>query len=468
MVFGGIVSSPRSSLSPQQLLGLANTYLETANKVNDLDIALVLCYDTEVSLSQAKKGAKRDEEQQSMHEGIATTYISLGKVLDSRGRSREARASYEKAKKMGVNVQDFDRLAQSFDSKSTLESNSNTEAMKIALVDSVTKPKLNRGIAPISPLIFAENVRPLTTFNKLPEPDERLINTPQLACCLTLLKAAHSLDDRLEPTARDWLLAVENDLDEQERLNVLRTDVIRAYMRDELKDAKAVAEVVCLSPVLDKDAFRDLLLQFYDGVAQSDLLNFHQLDGLAHLIQGADSGYLDADDLVKILGLLSKRIQDTHQQSPRHIYQLTLTASRVLDAMADTKVEGLDREKLHEPLSSYLNAMKDISDPYLVYQIAYAYQALQCVPDDETLWQATLRRTGKVIKGVSGLVSAVKGLDLNGFIEGLNDIQKGLGGATEVVQLVVSVCEEVTSLTKSGKGFLDCLKEGFSFKRKCA
>ncbi|KAF9919257.1 hypothetical protein BGZ65_012267, partial [Modicella reniformis] len=110
--------------------------------------------------------------------------------------------------------------------------------------------------------------------------------------------------------------------------------------------------------------------------------------------------------------------------------------------MADTKVEGLDREKLHEPLSSYLNAMKGISDPYLVYQVAYAYQALQCVPDDETLWQATLRRSGKVIKGVSGLVSAVKGLDISGFIEGLKDIQKGLGGATEVIQLVVSVFAE--------------------------
>ncbi|KAF9928472.1 hypothetical protein BGZ65_006256, partial [Modicella reniformis] len=223
MVFGSIFSSLRSNLSPQQLLGLANAYLETANRVIDLNIVLVLCHDTELSLSQARKDSKRDMEQQSVHEEIATTYISLGKVLDSRGRSTEAQASFEKAKKMGVKIEDFDRLAQSFDSKSSvcplqdpLESNFNTEAVKILQVDSVTKPKVNHGIALIPPLIFTENVRPHSTFNKLPEPDERLINTPQLACCLTLLKAAHSLDDRLEPTARDWLLAVENDFDEQE------------------------------------------------------------------------------------------------------------------------------------------------------------------------------------------------------------------------------------------------------------
>ncbi|KAF9951385.1 hypothetical protein BGZ65_005974, partial [Modicella reniformis] len=471
MVFG---STPRNNLSPQQLLGLANAYLESANRVDDGDIALVLCHDTESSLSQAKKGGKRNKEQ-SVLDGVATAYIGLGKVLDSRGRSSEAQASYEAAKKMGKSVQDFDRLAQSFDSKNnahppqgTMGSNSNVNTVNIPPVVAVTKRKVNRSIALIPPLIFAENVRPHTTFKKLPESDERLINTSQLACCLTLLKIAHSLDDTLEPIARDWLLTVENDPDEQERLKLLKTDIIRAYMRDELKDAKAVAEIVCLSPALDKAAFQDLLHLFYDRVAQSDLLNFHQLDGLANLLQGADPGFLEADDLIKILAFLSKRIQDTDKQSPRHIYQLILAASRVLDAMADTKFEGLNREKLHEPLSSYLNSMKKVSDPYLIYQVAYAYQALQCVPDDESLLQATLRRTGKVIKGVSGLVSAVKGLNLSGFIEGLSDIQKGLAGATEVVQLVVSVFDDVSSLTESGKGFLDCLKEGFSFKRKCA
>ena len=91
-----------------------------------------------------------------------------------------------------------------------------------------------------------------------------------------------------------------------------------------------------------------------------------------------------------------------------------------------------------------------------------------CIPDDESLWQATLRRTGKVIKGVSGLVSAVKGLDLNGFIEGLRNIQKGMAGAAEIVHIVRATCDGVVSLGESGQGFLKCLQEGLSFNRKCS
>jgi hypothetical protein len=197
-------------------------------------------------------------------------------------------------------------------------------------------------------------------------------------------------------------------------------------------------------------------------------LDIHQLQGLAQLIQGADKGYLEADDLVKILTLLATRLKETHQQSPRHIYQLTLAASYVLDAMADIKVEGLDRETLHEPLSSYLNALKGNAEPYLMFQAAYACQALMCVPDNESLWQATIRRTGKVIRGVSGLVSAVKGLDLSGFIDGLKDIQQGIAGVSEVVQVVATAFDGVKSITEGGQGFLEGIKEGLSFQRKCA
>ncbi|KAF9343806.1 hypothetical protein BGX34_006350, partial [Mortierella sp. NVP85] len=134
--------------------------------------------------------------------------------------------------------------------------------------------------------------------------------------------------------------------------------------------------------------------------------------------------------------------------------------------MADTKVKGLDRERLHEPLTLYLSEIKDVSDPYLVYQAVYAYQALLYVPDDETLWQATLRRTGKVIQGVAGLVSAVKGLDLNGFMDGLKDIQQGVSGTAGVLKLAKSTFDGVRSLSDSGKGFVDCMKEGLGVKRK--
>ncbi|KAG0214888.1 hypothetical protein BGX31_000975, partial [Mortierella sp. GBA43] len=463
MVFG-LISSPRGKLSQQQSLELAHAFLEGAGKVHDRDVVLVLCHETEAALFHAKKAAKRADNP-TARDGIATAYIRLGRVLESHEYRSEAQTIYKKAEKMGVKVQGIDQLAHSQDPSQPAVLTLGTASSPSALQE---KSNIGHSIVTLPSHIFSENVRPPTVAEKLPQTDERLSSTPQLACCLGLLKDSHSLDDVLEPTARDWLQVVENDEDEQERLKILSMDVIRTYKKEEIKDAKAVAEVVYLAPVLEKDAFRDLLMEFYNGIDHSGLLDFHQLEGLDQMIQGAGPGYLHADDLVKILGLLTTRLQNTHQQSPQHMLQLILAASYVLDAMADTCVEGLDRETLHQPLTSYLDSLKGSTDPFMMYQVAYAYQALLCVPDNETLWQATLRRTTKVIRGVSGLVSAVKGLDLNGFLDGLKDIQQGLAGASEVVKTIVTVFDGVSDLTAGGRGFLKGLKEGLSFQRKCA
>ena len=319
-------------------------------------------------------------------------------------------------------------------------------------------------VAPTVPVhIFADNIPSPTVQLKLPGPDERLDNTPQLVCCLGLLKIGQSTDIKLEPTTLKWVQTIEKDMDEQERLHGVATDLIRAFKREEIKDAKVVAEVVSLAPILDKDTFHDLLREFYSGINHSGLLDFQELEGLAQLIQGADHGHLDAEDLVKILELLSTRLMDTHQQSSQHMHQLTLAVAHVLDAMVDTNVTGLNRERLHEPLSSYLGGLKESPDPFLVYQAAYAYQALLCVPDDETTWQAAMRRTGNVVRGVSGVVSAVKGLDLVKFMEGLEDIQKGMSGIANVVEVAKTAYDGVTSLIAGGKGFMDSIKEGLSF-----
>ncbi|KAF9346729.1 hypothetical protein BGX34_003689, partial [Mortierella sp. NVP85] len=482
MVFGSVISSPRGNLSIQQALELSTIYMEQAVRAQDVDIALVFCHDTEVSLHQARRAAKQAHDQTMRHE-IAIGYIRLGRMLAIRGYFGEAKAIYKKAEKLGVKVQEHDeddsQLKHSYDTKSIAPSERSERSTVDSIVDTPPeipqqpispqkKPRKTNNFAILPSHIFAENVRPLTVIAKLPEPDERLINTSQLAYCLALLSDSQELDEILEPSARKWLHLVENDEDEHERLKVLALDVIRTFKKEEIKDAKAIAEVVCLAPVIERDIFRDLLRSFYDGIDHSALLDIHQLQGLAHLIQGADSGYLDADDLVKILGLLTTRLREIHQQSPQHIYQLTLAASYVLDAMADTNVKGLDRETLHEPLSSYLDALKGNAEPYLMYQAAYAFQALLCVPDNESLWQATIRRTGKVIQGVSGLVSAAKGLDLNGFMDGLKDIQQGLAGASEAVKVVVTAFDGAKSLASSGQGFMDGLKEGLSFNRKCA
>ncbi|KAG0243670.1 hypothetical protein BGX31_010371 [Mortierella sp. GBA43] len=422
----------------------------------DPGIALVLCHDAEVSLSQVKRAAKYNADK-TIHNEIATVYIGLGDFLESRGHQEEAKAFYKKSEKWGGRPYDPDRPGRSIRPTITRIP---PRPLSVRTQES--------DAATLSQEIFLMNVCPPAVDFKPPEPDTGLSDTPQLAHCLALLHTDLDLDDILNSAARKWLKTTRDDPDEQERLNTLATYVIRAFKRDELKDAKAVAEVMYLAPVLENDDYRYLLKEFYSGIDQSGLLDIHQLEGLAQVVQSAQNGYLDSDDLVKVLALLSKRLRDTHRQSTDHTYQLTLAVSHVLDAMADANVKGLDREKLHEPLSLYLDKLKKSSDPYLLYQAAYAFQALLCVPDNESIWKATLRRTGKVLQGVAGLVSAVKSLDLNGFIEGLRNIQQGLAGASDMVQIVKTACDGVTSLASNGERFLECLKEGFSFSRKCA
>ncbi|KAF9981591.1 hypothetical protein BGZ65_003786, partial [Modicella reniformis] len=468
-MFHSTSSSSHATLSPQKALDLTNVYLENARKVKDPQLALELCGNAETSLSRVMKMAlnppkHQQTQDQTLREGAASSCFELGQLQDHLGSSDKAQTNYKKAGKLGWHAK------EPSNPNNNNNSNGNLGPMDDQNPSAQDTTGTGQGdIAIIPAHIFSENKSPPSTAaSNLPEPDKRLDNTPQLARCLGILQASFAPDDIQDPTTRSWLQTIENDTDERERLISLAIAVIKEFSRDGLKDTKAVAEVVTLAPILKREDFLILLRLFYNGVGQSDLLDVNQLEGLAQVIQSASPGFLDADDLVKILDLLSTRLKNTHRDSSHHIYRLTLAVSHVLDAMADTKVTGLNREKLHEPLTAYLEKLKGNSDPYLVYQAAYAFQALLCVPDDETLWQTTLRRTGKVIQGVSGLVSAVKGLDINGFIEGLGNIEKGLAGVTKVFGLVKGAYGDITSLVKSGQGFLDCLQEGLCFDTRRA
>lgn len=100
-MFSGFASS-RSSLSPQQALKLANVYLVCARNEEDPDVSLILCHDTEISLSQAKKAvSRRAEDHDAVVQGIAAAYVTLSALLEKRGRSNEAKAINKKASKLG-------------------------------------------------------------------------------------------------------------------------------------------------------------------------------------------------------------------------------------------------------------------------------------------------------------------------------------------------------------------------------
>jgi hypothetical protein len=100
MVFGTIISSPRRSLSLDKALTLARFYLENARETTDSEFFLVLCRDTEVSISQAKRAAWRTTNQNERNR-IATMYFKLGSLLSSKEYHSEGRAFHKKAKKWG-------------------------------------------------------------------------------------------------------------------------------------------------------------------------------------------------------------------------------------------------------------------------------------------------------------------------------------------------------------------------------
>ncbi|KAF9208456.1 hypothetical protein BGZ49_008744 [Haplosporangium sp. Z 27] len=340
------------------------------------------------------------------------------------------------------------------------------DATQTKVTNDITVP--SDGISQTSRWIFDQSITPPATKYALPEIGERITSTPQLAYCLGLLRLSSLSNDGLDEAELTWSQARSNDPDENKRLYTIATGVVKEFIRDDLKKPNVVSEVVSLAAVLDKQDFRKLLQTFIDIINHSVLLEIHLLNGLAQLIQNAGQGYINADDLVKILGILSTRLKNTHKQSTEHVYPLAITVSDVLDSMVDSQVEGLSRDQLHEPLSQYLKDLQDSSDPYLAYQAAYGYQAIQYIPDDETILQSMIRRTGKVVQGVSGIVSAVKALDLDGFIQGLQGIQESLSGAEEAIVLIKDAYGSAKALVESGMGFVESLQSSFNFTHRSA
>ncbi|KAG9070336.1 hypothetical protein KI688_009673 [Linnemannia hyalina] len=300
----------------------------------------------------------------------------------------------------------------------------------------------------------------------------RIDTTPQLALCIALLPKVGDPFNQQEDHSqilssgitaqRAWINYMKQDPIEQERLRCLGACMVDEFAKDASKYSTEIAEMVLIGPVLDNEHFRRLLLCTITEFEQAVLLDIDLLQGLVQLVQSAPSEALLPDDLVKILRVLGVRLQDTHQQLSVHPFHLTLAVSRLLDIMAEHKVKDLDRLEEHEALSGVLPGLKASSDPYLMYQACYAFQALQYVPDNESPLQAVLRHSTGVVEGLVK-VSAVFKLDLGAVLEGLGKLQETLEG---VVEVAGSVYDGASSLMESGRGVLESMKEGLRSGQK--
>ncbi|KAF9903177.1 hypothetical protein BX616_001696, partial [Lobosporangium transversale] len=479
-------------LSPSKALKLFNIYIEDVRRIDhddDDNIVLEICLDAVTTLSRIHRSVRKTlvsstrDEDKALCQRVATAYRKLGRSFERLGHLDGTRCCERKAGKWGytqenIVLQGSPSLVGSIYSYSSNNSNSNSNLSiyskqgrrytntRMNVIEEVEATAYS--VAVIPDKIFEYDIAPTIIRYSLPDLDEHFDDVVQLVYCLKLLPTALNPITDLNDHEQQWVLAISNDHDEQERLRNLVSDMIAMFISDGIKAEATVAEVVSLAPVLNPNQFRTVLMALTNGISQNILLDTHLLEGLAQLMQCAPPGYLDSDDLVKILDILSTRLKKTHNQSGNHLYRLSTTISHVLDAMVTNQVKGLRREQLHEPLSVYLKELKSSSDPYLIYHAAYAFQALEYIPDDETPIQAMLRRTTVVFHGVFGAVSAVKNVDMNAFVNELGHIQRKLPSVNDVINTSLRLYKGATSIHGDGETFLECMQEGCSFSRKTA
>ncbi|KAF9350773.1 hypothetical protein BGX34_001003, partial [Mortierella sp. NVP85] len=347
----------------------------------------------------------KDARYQTLRDRVAAAaYIDLGKLLE---RQRYQTGSQEICKKAGV------------------------EGMPMIQVD--PQPAIahnhsegHRFLVRQNVVLSSKNVPPPAIELTLPEQDGRLssISTGLVSWCVT----GHTITRYTGTNGANLTEGRQKGMDKQDRLGAM--EAIRAFKRDEPKDANTITEVICLGHVINKYSFQDLLREFYSGIDHLGLLNIHQLNGMAGLMQGGAPGCLDTGDLVKIQRLLSNRLRDT----PAVItpYASADTGS-VAHPRCDVDVKDLDRGM--NPLAVPWR-IKSL-DPYLIYQAVYANQAILCVPDDETTWQSVMRR-----------------------------IQEEFAGPSNVMEATTMAYDKATTPAQSRQSFMNSLKEGLGFDLK--
>ncbi|KAG0209786.1 hypothetical protein BGX33_005335 [Mortierella sp. NVP41] len=329
--------------------------------------------------------------------------------------------------------------------------------------------------------IFSENMPEPIIKTALPALQDRIEQTQQLVYCNRLLlrgisspsakvsaensamESGDGLHDaavqepKFDETERAWLRAVQHHPDQQHHLRWLINNLVQEFAKDDLKGPAAIAEAVILGPVLDRDTYRSLLSCFITKFEQTTILDITLLQGLVQLIESASSGYLEDDDLVRTLGVLRQRLKGTHKQSSEQVYQTTLAISRLLDVMVNGMVKDLNRTDDHQPLVEVLNKLKDATDPILQFQVVYALQALQYIPDDESTLQAVLRFAGGVTMAALGVASICK-LDPTNLFNSLDTLRQAAGQSYEVTK---SILEGMEASQRGRFGAMQSLLKGF-------
>ncbi|KAF9117641.1 WD_REPEATS_REGION domain-containing protein, partial [Mortierella sp. 14UC] len=269
----------------------------------------------------------------------------------------------------------------------------------------------------------------------------RFKSTQQLAFCASLIPKDPLMStlgsDPTEVFDLDegdsaWLSVILEDPSAQAHIRWLLSKLVAEFVQDSSLMYSAISEVVILGPVLCRADYRTLLSFFILRFEQTPLLNVDLLRGLIQLVQSASPGFLEGDDLIRILGSLRVRLESTHIPSKEHVHQLVFAVSKVLEMMVIREVKGLNRKRVHQALLDVLRGLRGVeNDEFLKFQANYAYQIHLSIPDDETFGQAFLRYVELLAVGLSAVASVFK-LDPMNTLAAVEHFHQVAGNAIDV------------------------------------
>ncbi|KAF9271682.1 hypothetical protein BGZ88_005746, partial [Linnemannia elongata] len=275
----------------------------------------------------------------------------------------------------------------------------------------------------------------------------------------------------LEGTDLLCMRVISKDPIEQERLRRLTAQVAFQFLESNYKDAQSIAEVVLLGSVLNRQVYRGVLSSLIKQLEQEPLLESAVLVGVVYFLESAPPRYLIDDDLVRILRVLRKRLEDTYMQpgdtkkpASEPIYLLAIAISRVLDKMVQGNIKGLRRREDHTPLLKVLAILKDSPDLCLKYQSTCAWQALQYIGDDESPLDMAVRVGGGLVMASLSVAGAFK-LDVEGLFNGLRELGEAAGQIRDATETMIA---GVRTAREAGEGVVDSLLEGFRTGNKRA
>ncbi|GJJ74943.1 hypothetical protein EMPS_07301 [Entomortierella parvispora] len=256
-------------------------------------------------------------------------------------------------------------------------------------------------------------------------------------------------------TDHTWLNRVKSSPFEQDRIRNLAQKMVESFVQETTLDSDTIAEIVNMAIFLDERLFRRVLDHLVTLFRQDQ--GDHLLPGILQLLQEAPIEFLKSGDLDMILKRIQDRIQRLDRSDPAP-FEVISAVGRIQDAMLrleahSTKERIVDFKRTGKSLLP-LEKRKD--DPYVVFHISYAFQAMLRSPGNDKVVLNLVQRAKEVTQSESKYVGT-QGGSYQGLLD--PDMNVEYHGST-LLERASSIFKALKrgSATNHKRGWYDYLK----------